>query len=382
MAHYGKGERGGMSAGESAGERARRIRSNAEELRRKAEQAEKAAELWSRGESGERQAVGLLASLAVDGYFTLSDRRRPGSDANLDCVVVGPSGVVVVDAKNWSGEITVVGSTLRQNGYSRNNQVDGLREATGEVVNLLRGVLRGTPIPVWPVMCFVGEASIGSRKAVGHVQLVDGAQLPQFVRSLPAALDSHAVDTVMSHLLQTLPPRSGINPHPALVEPDETVVFLHPWKKAGRHRLYVKDSEGYEVGHLDLVARQIECKEPVWRDVLERLLPHYGDGGKTQPSEESASSEPRGIARRVLGSLLGRPTPSPALPLQPLIVGRYWHNSGKHRLYVDRLDESGAKTSMGWYGLDDQYCHSDDPTVRGVIAFCGSRFKSFSKPDS
>ena len=322
----------------------------------------------------------MLAPLAVDGYFTLSDRRRPGSDANLDCVVVGPPGVVVVDAKNWSGEVTVVGSALRQNGYSRNNQVQGVRKAAGEVVDLLKGVLRGTPVPVWPVMCFVGEASVGSRKTVDQVQLADGAQLPQFVRSLPHALDTHAVDTVLSHLLQTLPPRSGINPHPQLVEPDETVVFLHPWKKAGQHRLYVKDSEGYELGHLDLVARRIECKEPVWRDVLERLLPHYSDSGTPGESKESPPSEPRGLARRVLGSLIGRPTTAP--PVQPLIVGRYWHNSGKHRLYIDRLEESGIKTSLGWYGLDDQYCHSDDAECRGVIAFCGSRFKSFIRPDS
>ena len=368
-----------MSAGESAGERARRMQSTAEEHRRKAEQIDKVAELWARGESGEREAVALLAPLTVDGYFTLSDRRRPGSDANLDCVVIGPPGVLVIDAKNWSGEVAVVGSTLRQNGYSRNGQVKSLREATGDVLELLKGVLGRTPIPVWPVMSFMGEASVGSRKTVDQVQLVDGPQLPQFVRCLPPALDAHAVSTVMSHLLRTLPPRSGLNPLPPLVEPGETVVFLHPWKKAGRNRLYAKDREGCELGYLDLVTNAIECKDPAWRDVLVRLLSHYTDSGTDGESKRRDTGEPRGIARRVLGSLIGRST---APPVQPLVVGRYWHNSGRHRLYVDRVDETGTKTSLGWFGLDDQYCHSDDPELRGVIAFCGSQFKSFARPDS
>ena len=368
-----------MSAGESAGERARRMQSTAEKHRRKAEQIDKVAELWARGESGEREAVALLAPLTVDGYFTLSDRRRPGSDANLDCVVIGPPGVLVIDAKNWSGEVAVIGSTLRQNGYSRDGQVKSLREATGDVLDLLRGVLGRTPIPVWPVISFMGEASIGSRKTVDHVQLVDGAHLPQFVRSLPPALDAHAVSTVMSHLLRTLPPRSGVNPLPPLVEPHETVVFLHPWKKGGRNRLYVKNCEGREIGHLDLATSAIECKDPASRDVLDRLLPHYSDSGPDGESEKRDTGEPWGIARRVLGSLIGRPTAPPA---QPLVVGRYWHNSGRHRLYVDRVDETGAKTRLGWFGLDDQYCHSESAEQRGVIAFCGSRFKSFARPDS
>ena len=58
------------------------------------------------------------------------DVRWPGRRrANLDHVVVGPSGVFVVDTKNWSGRIEVRVGVLRQDGRSREKAVTGVADA-------------------------------------------------------------------------------------------------------------------------------------------------------------------------------------------------------------------------------------------------------------
>ena len=47
-----------------------------------------------------------------DGEVILTDRRVPGTDANIDNVVVATSGVWIIDSKKWRGKIEYKASTL------------------------------------------------------------------------------------------------------------------------------------------------------------------------------------------------------------------------------------------------------------------------------
>jgi hypothetical protein len=57
------------------------------------------ARAWQRGAAGERQTARLLDRLGRDGYLVLHDLAVPGSPANVDHLVIGPSGVFVIDSK-------------------------------------------------------------------------------------------------------------------------------------------------------------------------------------------------------------------------------------------------------------------------------------------
>jgi hypothetical protein len=57
---------------------------------------------WQRSAKGERHTVRLLDRLGRDGYVSLHDLALPDSSANLDHVVIGPSGVFVIDSKQWT----------------------------------------------------------------------------------------------------------------------------------------------------------------------------------------------------------------------------------------------------------------------------------------
>jgi hypothetical protein len=60
---------------------------------------------WRRGAAGERRTARLLERLVRDGYVVFHDLAVPGSPANVDHLVIGPSGVFVIDSKQWTGRV-------------------------------------------------------------------------------------------------------------------------------------------------------------------------------------------------------------------------------------------------------------------------------------
>jgi hypothetical protein len=53
----------------------------------------------------ERHTARLLDRLTGDGYVMFHDLAVPGSLANVDHSVIGPTGVFVIDSKQWSGGV-------------------------------------------------------------------------------------------------------------------------------------------------------------------------------------------------------------------------------------------------------------------------------------
>ena len=64
------------------------------------------ARSWRRGAHGERHTARLLDRLTGDGYVVFHDLAVPGNtSANVDHLVIGPSGVFVIDSKQWTGSV-------------------------------------------------------------------------------------------------------------------------------------------------------------------------------------------------------------------------------------------------------------------------------------
>jgi hypothetical protein len=63
------------------------------------------ARAWQRGAAGERRTARLLDRLTRDGYVVFHDLAVPGSDANVDHLVIGPTGLFVIDSKQWTGSV-------------------------------------------------------------------------------------------------------------------------------------------------------------------------------------------------------------------------------------------------------------------------------------
>jgi len=84
----------------------------------------------------------------------LHDVRWPGRRrANIDHIAIGPAGILVVDAKNWSGAVTTHRGRLRQNGHPRDKELEGVLRAGVDVAALLPPA----SVPrVLPVLCLAG----------------------------------------------------------------------------------------------------------------------------------------------------------------------------------------------------------------------------------
>jgi hypothetical protein len=85
---------------------------------------------------GETAVSGLLRSLPND-YFLLNDVVLPGHPGNVDHVVIGPCGVVVIETKNYTGDVESYGNAWFVNGRRRrtvSNQVNRAAIAVRETL--------------------------------------------------------------------------------------------------------------------------------------------------------------------------------------------------------------------------------------------------------
>jgi hypothetical protein len=95
------------------------------------------------GELGELAVGAMLEKLAAKGpLIALHDRRMPHGRGNIDHLVVAPSGVFVVDAKQYSGKVRVVdagfrGARLLIAERGRTKLLDGLDRQVSAVRDVL-----------------------------------------------------------------------------------------------------------------------------------------------------------------------------------------------------------------------------------------------------
>ncbi|CAN5122739.1 hypothetical protein BH09ACT2_BH09ACT2_06110 [soil metagenome] len=96
-----------MSAGHSAAGEAARYLAQAEAAEYASVKARQMYRNYLAGADGERRLADLMEPLVEQDYYVLADRAWPGSrTANVDFIVVGPSGIFLVDAKAW-GQVRI-----------------------------------------------------------------------------------------------------------------------------------------------------------------------------------------------------------------------------------------------------------------------------------
>lgn len=190
-----------MGAGDGAAEQARLAAERVAKLRSQLDHAERAERAWTAGAEGEARVARILDELGLQGWKALHDVRWPGRPkANLDHLLIGPGGVIVIDAKNWTGNVQLANGVLRQNGYSREREVSGVAEQCAAVAALLepqhRRLAQG-----W--LCMVQQPIMRGIAASGtRIEGLDN--LRDALGSLPAVLDLETVEVIHDYLKQML----------------------------------------------------------------------------------------------------------------------------------------------------------------------------------
>ena len=181
--------------GQSADEQAKRLRDEAGK--------------WAAGAEGERRVAAALSSLPA-GWTVVHDRLlRPGrSEANLDHIVIGPTGVYLVDAKNRAGRVTE-----HEGGLFQHRHRDGRPESVSlaaelkKVHGMAAYMAAEADRPITPVLCLAGAHAdeFGEPRMVRGVWVVPVAALPGWLRARPVVIPAEVVPTVATRVITDFP---------------------------------------------------------------------------------------------------------------------------------------------------------------------------------
>ena len=241
-----------MGAGDGAAEQSRLAAERVARLKRRLDQAERSTKSWDAGAVGEQVVADKLSELVPRGWYVLHDVHWPGRPkANLDHVLVGPGGVVVVDSKNWTGEVRVASGVLWQGRFARTQAVEGALAQCAAVASVLTPPHRRL---VRPLICMAAQPDLfgvtNSDVAVAGSQRVVAA-----IEALPPVLDQQEVVGLYAQLgqqltheqepgitaLRNVPPGTVVRPADALPAGGSTAV---PRVKPGPRKAPGPDGTG------------------------------------------------------------------------------------------------------------------------------------------
>ncbi|MFF2612330.1 nuclease-related domain-containing protein [Kitasatospora sp. NPDC058046] len=170
------GTSGRTGAGASAAARARELRTVWVRLASAAgvqTEAGRQAARWEAGADGERRTAARLAPLTREGWILRHDRALPTGRANVDHLVISPSGrVFVPDTKRWSRRypLTVRGGRLFHGDRDVTSRLAGLRHEARTVGQVLG-------VPVTPLAVIDGAPLVGATGQPVRELTVDGVRI-------------------------------------------------------------------------------------------------------------------------------------------------------------------------------------------------------------
>jgi hypothetical protein len=145
---------------------------------------------WRRGATGERRTARLLASLERRGWAVLHDLAIPGTQANIDHLVIGPGGVLVVDSKRYRGRLRLDRHGMVWHG--RQLLVSALRRVLW-AADQADEVLGMAEVQVAAVVAVHGASVPRGLLQADGVTIVPARRLPGLLQALPPILGPERV---------------------------------------------------------------------------------------------------------------------------------------------------------------------------------------------
>lgn len=162
--------------------------------------------VWATGADGEAATARYLAELEPDRYLVLHDLRIPRSRANIDHLVIGPSGVFVADTKTVRGSLEVRGRELWVGRRRGRRLVESVRWQTEVAGGALAPTLAG--VKVRPVLAFhrAEFPLLRRRLEVDGVSVVRASDLVALISEGVAVLAPDAVSRLGAPVEERLEP--------------------------------------------------------------------------------------------------------------------------------------------------------------------------------
>ena len=130
---------------------------------------------WRTGRNAEWEVREALANGLSDDFYLLNDIVLPGMSGNIDHVVVGPSGVHLIETKGDYGNVDATGDTLRIRNYPSGKYTAICRARRESLRRFLSDRLPGESrtYPIHPIIVFTRASEVRSYGATDDVYVED-----------------------------------------------------------------------------------------------------------------------------------------------------------------------------------------------------------------
>jgi hypothetical protein len=132
----------------------------------------------------QRKTRRQLAKLGRAGYRAMNGNLIPGSEEQIDHLVVGPAGVFAIDSEAWDKRLAVRTRNARQLWHGPFSMKDRLEHAHWEsqqAADLLAGAM-GKPVAVRPAMAVYGPKIPWDVATIREVDVFSGPRLRKYLR--------------------------------------------------------------------------------------------------------------------------------------------------------------------------------------------------------
>lgn len=133
---------------------------------------EEAAEAEFGADSG---SVGYFDGLVEYGFVVIENRSLPGAPALVDDLVIGPSGVFVIECKSWAGEVMTTSDSVFVDGRQRVGATDAVVHTAAVLERALEYELKPLGVQARPAILFENARNKQFEAIVGKV-LVGGTR--------------------------------------------------------------------------------------------------------------------------------------------------------------------------------------------------------------
>lgn len=154
-----------------------------------------------KGAKGEEWVAHELAFLSSD-YTVFNGLRLGGGKENFDHIIVGPSGIFIVETKNWKGSVEFREGKLFAGGKEPSRPpLKQVKAATAELVSYVDDAGCGD-LPIHSVLCFLGTKLPQDIMNVNGVVVCKGERLIEVVQEtfdepITESLRNQVVDEFM-----------------------------------------------------------------------------------------------------------------------------------------------------------------------------------------
>ena len=145
----------------------------------------------------QKKTINQLASLERKGYRSMHILPIPGSDEQIDHLVIGPAGVFAIDSEDWDKRLPVRTSSHLKLWHGPYSMTDRLEHASWEAqqASRLLSAATGSQVTVRPAMAVYGPELPWDVVRIRDVDTFSGPRLRHYLRRRARRRDTNPLNT-------------------------------------------------------------------------------------------------------------------------------------------------------------------------------------------